>query len=113
MKNEIAYFEIVAKDAARLHRFYEATFDWKLESGPMPNYVSITTGGASALRGGIRQEEGAKPDRVMYVRVANLEETLARVTKAGGKVLIPPMQVAGVTFALFLDPEGNTMGIIL
>ena len=113
MQNEIAYFEIVAQDASRLHRFYAATFDWKLEAGPMPNYVSITTGGASALRGGIRQEDGAQPERVMYVRVANLEETLERVTKAGGKVLIPPMSVTGVTFALFSDPDGNTMGIIL
>ena len=53
------------------------------------------------------------PDKVLYVRVPDLDASLQLVAAHGGQVLIPVTEVPGVvTFALFRDPEGNVMGIV-
>lgn len=48
-----------------------------------------------------------------YVSVDDLDSTLARVKDLGGTALVPPTPIPGVgAFALFHDPEGNTLGIL-
>jgi len=107
----IGYFEFAGPNAAALARFYEQVFGWKSAAGPFPNYVSVAADGGAGLAGGFRQED--KPERVLYIRVADLEAAVAKVVAAGGKVLIPPTNVPGVIhFALFEDPQGNRTGII-
>jgi len=109
--NSIAYFEVAGPDAARLADFYANVFGWKLTPGPFPNYFSLSSDGGAGLAGGFRQEE--RPERVMYIKVADLQATLDSVVKAGGRVLIPPTNVPGVVhFALFEDPQGNRTGIL-
>jgi predicted enzyme related to lactoylglutathione lyase len=45
--------------------------------------------------------------------VDDLDATLAKVKDLGGVPLLPPTSIPGVgAFALFQDPEGNTIGIL-
>jgi predicted enzyme related to lactoylglutathione lyase/quinol monooxygenase YgiN len=111
MADPIGFFEVAGPNTAALAHFYEQVFGWKPTPGPFPNYISMAADAGAGLAGGFRQEE--KPERVLYIRVADLDASLAKVVAAGGKVLIPPTNVPGVVhFALFEDPQGNRTGIV-
>ena len=111
MSNHIAYFEMAGPDAKRLSDFYATVFGWHPTAGPFPNYFALGAEAGAGLAGGFRQE--ATPERVLYIRVDDLDATLAAVVVAGGRVVIPPTEVPGVVhFALFEDPGGNRTGII-
>ena len=112
MQNPVAYFELAGPDAERLGRFYGSVFGWSYRPGPFPGYQSLTAEAGAGLAGGLREE--AEPECVIYVRVPDLTAALAEVERGGGKVLIPPTEVPGVvTFALFQDPAGNRVGLII
>ena len=58
-------------------------------------------------------EAGEGPLVTIYVQVASLDETLAKVEELGGKTVTPPTDVPGSpTIAHFQDPEGNVMGLV-
>jgi len=67
-------------------------------------------------RGGVSvlpDQEGAKPGWLGVVRVANLDETIARVPALGGEVIVAPDEAAlGSRFALISDPTGGTVGVV-
>ena len=49
----------------------------------------------------------------IYVAVEDLDATLTKVKDLGGTPLLPPTPIPGVgAFALFQDPEGNTIGLL-
>lgn len=107
----IAYFEIAGPNSDALAEFYAAVFGWRITPGPFPSYHSVGEGGGAGIPGGIRQEQ--LPERVIYLRVPDLQATLDAAVAAGGKILVPPTLVPGVVhFALFEDPAGNRTGII-
>jgi predicted enzyme related to lactoylglutathione lyase len=48
-----------------------------------------------------------------YVQSDDAAATLRRVEAAGGRVLMPPTEVAPeTTIALFADPEGHVIGVM-
>jgi predicted enzyme related to lactoylglutathione lyase len=107
----VVYFEIAGPDVQQLAAFYVRIFGWQSRPGPFPSYLSLGAEVGTERGAGLRQE--AAPERVLYVRVDDLQQTLDQVVAAGGKVLIPPTQVPNVVhFALFEDPAGNRMGIV-
>jgi uncharacterized protein len=110
--NPIAHFEIMGKDAIRLQAFYASVFDWKL-SPPMPemgNYSLFDSEG-QGIGGGIGEGD---PRVTVYIQVGDLQAYVERVTQAGGRMLMPPTPVTDtVTIALFADPEGNTIGLLV
>lgn len=64
-----------------------------------------------AAGGGIAEGE---PALMFYIQVPDLDAVLARVTEAGGTVLLPPTEVApNVVIANFGDPAGNRVGLTL
>ena len=111
MTNPIAHFEIMGKDAIRLQAFYAAAFDWKL-SPPMPemgNYSLFDPEG-EGVGGGIGEGD---PRVTVYIRVADLQAGMERVTQAGGRVLMTATPITDtLTIALFADPSGNTIGML-
>lgn len=118
MQNIINWFEIPVSDFERALRFYGTVLDASLETlemggtrmGMFPcdgnnvsgaivhgeDYVPSTSGALVYLSGG-----------------ADLSVALARVTAAGGTVLVPKTQISPEFgyFALFLDSEGNRVGL--
>lgn len=107
----LAYFEIAGPDAAGLAEFYRKVFGWDIQPGPFPGYFNIAAEGAG-VRGGVRLE--GTPERVLYVKVPDLQAALDLVVKRGGKVVIPPTHIPNVvSFAMFEDPAGNRTGIML
>ncbi len=115
MANPVAWFEIIGKDAPKLHKFYGDVFGWKV--GPpaveFGNYSTVEAEG-KGIAGGIGEGGDDGGNRTtLYIEVDEPEAYLDRVTKAGGKTLMPMMTVMeGVTIAMFADPDGNVIGLL-
>jgi predicted enzyme related to lactoylglutathione lyase len=70
---------------------------------------AFNRGGVSVLS----NDKDAKPGWLGIIRVANLDETIARVPKLGGEIVIAPHDAAyGSRFALITDPTGGTVGVV-
>lgn len=104
MSAPIVYFDIAGPDGAKLKDFYSTVFGWAIDS-----HSSIAASSTGGLKGGIRQDPAEK---VIYLGVPDIVEALRQIEASGGKTVVPRTVVPGVvTFALFLDPAGNRLGL--
>ncbi len=113
MGNPVVHFEIAGKDGKKLQDFYGKVFDWKIKvDEAMGGYgvVEVSEGG---IGGGIMSTDDKTPNYVtFYVQVDDLQACLDKIGGLGGSTIIPPTPIPNVgSFAMFTDPEGNTVGI--
>ena len=84
-----------------------------MDMGPEGLYRIFTVDGAMA--GGImtkRPEEPA-PHWVYYITVESADSAVARVTSAGGKILVGPLQVPGGQWMVqAFDSQGALFGML-
>lgn len=109
-------FDLMAQDPARAARFYKDVFGWKAETwaGPWKSWL-ITTGPDNGPAGDSgRASRPEMRDRgINTIEVRSLEETVARIIAAGGKVLEAAFRLPRVGwYALCADTEGNTFGLM-
>ena len=111
MARPVIHWEIGARDAAELRRFYAALFDWDITGDAEYGLVSPVDGG---IGGGILQTSQDMPSYVtFYVGVDDMESVLARAADLGGTALVTPTPIPGIgAFAMFSDPEGNVIGLM-
>jgi predicted enzyme related to lactoylglutathione lyase len=113
MEHPIMWFEILGDDAGRLQSFYGELFGWKIDANNPMRYGMVETGSKEGIPGGIGAREGALSHHVtVYVRTRDLDESLERAKRLGGKVVMPVTKLPDVTIALFSDPEGNVIGLL-
>ncbi len=109
--HNLVHWEIPATDIARSREFYSRLFGWKMtESGP--DYVMFDV--EDGIGGGIfRVPAMPEPCIDVYIRVADIPETLRRVEELGGKVEKPKTEIGGGYgyYAFFRDPCGCRIGI--
>lgn len=119
MPNTFDWVEIRTHDVERTARFFERLFGWtavqEVAAGGSA-YRIVDTGGEPRLenlrRGGMwARPEGAASGVVVYVRVDEIEATLARVVELGGRVVEPKVAQGRAYRAAFADPEGNLFGL--
>jgi predicted enzyme related to lactoylglutathione lyase len=111
------WFELYVTNTKDTGDFYHGALG--LEVAPETNsekkseFVLSTAGQA---RGGIAEMpagDNNKPSWLGVIRVANLDDTLAKVAGLGGEVLVPPHSVEyGSRFAIILDSTGGTVGLV-
>lgn len=114
------HFEVHADDPDRAMRFYGDLFGWRFEYY-MNDYWSVVTGeeGTPGINGGLVRRRGERPAEgapvtafVCTLDVTSVDETLHRVTAAGGAVAAPKMPIPGMAWLAYcLDTEGNIFGI--
>jgi len=110
MGNPVVHFEIIGKDGAKLHSFYNQLFGWEVKADNEWNYGMVDAADAG-IGGGIGP--GEPTGVTMYIQVPDLDAALAKAETLGGKTLTPPTEIPGtVTFAAFADPEGNRIGLV-
>lgn len=115
MPHPFVHIEIGTRDIDRARRFYEAAFGWTVRyqamEGTEAPYGLVDTGQAPS--GGIFQAGAEQPLGVtIYIGSDDLQESLSKIEAAGGRTLMPPTEVTGEGwFALFADPDGNTLGL--
>ncbi|MGD1030793.1 MAG: VOC family protein [Opitutaceae bacterium] len=111
------WFHLLSKSPKASADFYRQVFSYDVAPDSREgksNELLLSSG--SLNRGGISvlpDQEGAKPGWLGVVRVANLDETIARVPALGGEVIVAPHEAAlGSRFALISDPTGGTVGVV-
>jgi predicted enzyme related to lactoylglutathione lyase len=118
MKSFISLFEIPATDISRAVSFYEAILDINIEKMEAQGMeMGIFPYEGQMVTGVIMKVEGYKPSAngvVIYLNGGdNLQHILDKVEKNGGKIIVPKTAHADENgfFALFLDTEGNKLGL--
>lgn len=118
MNNFISLFEIPATDISRAVNFYQAILDVKIEKMKIPGMeMGIFPFEGQMVTGVIMKGEGFKPSAdgvTIYLNGGdNLHTILDKVEKNGGKIIVPKTAHADESgfFALFLDTEGNKLGL--
>lgn len=114
MGNKVVHFEVVGKDAEKLHKFYAEAFDWKVNVMPEFNYGLVDPADAG-IGGGIGAPgPGGEAGVMFYVGVPDLQAHLDKIVALGGQVKLAPTEVPGanVHLATFTDPAGQTIGLV-
>lgn len=118
MKSFVSIFEIPATEISRAVDFYQSVLDIKIERIDMPEMqMGIFPYEGQMVTGVILQAEGYKPSAdgvTLYLNGGDdLQVVLDKVEGNGGKILVPKTLHADESgyFAIFLDSEGNKMGL--
>jgi predicted enzyme related to lactoylglutathione lyase len=118
--NPVVHFEMPYENRERMAKFYESAFGWKTEmlGEDMGNYVLATTTDTDengpkktgAINGGFFPKKPDWPAQCpsLVIAVDDIQESVKKVTDAGGKVLGEPMEIPGVgQYVSFTDTEHN------
>ncbi|MBC8329012.1 MAG: VOC family protein [Planctomycetes bacterium] len=120
--NRVIHFEIHAEDPQRAMDFYAEVFDWSFQAfgGPL-EYWTVVTGpdGQPGINGGLMRRQGPAPEEgqaliswVGTIEVASIDDSVAAAVAAGGRVVVPKMEIPGVGWSCSCkDPEGNVFGL--
>lgn len=118
MKSYVSIIEIPATDLSRAVAFYEGTLDIHIEQMEFPGMeMGLFPYEGQMVTVVIMKGEGYQPSAdgiTIYLDAGdNLQVILDKVEKSGGKILVPKTPHADESgfFALFLDSEGNKMGL--
>ena len=118
MNSFISLFEIPAIDISRAVNFYQAILDINIERMEMPGMeMGIFPYKEQIVTGVIMKGEDYKPSAdgsTIYLNGGdNLQTILDKVEKNGGTIIVPKTAHADESgfFALFLDTEGNKLGL--
>jgi predicted enzyme related to lactoylglutathione lyase len=117
VKNNVVWFEIPSSDFNRAVTFYETIFGQELNRGDfMDTPTAVFAYDKPAVSGCIVKEDAVRPGSsgsVVYLNADGIfDDVLARVPKAGGKVVsvidLPPGMGRA---ARIIDSEGNQVGL--
>jgi predicted enzyme related to lactoylglutathione lyase len=113
MGNHLCHFEFMVSDSEKAKAFYGKVFDWTFKSDEgMPGYTMIDAGKAPG--GGMMKKPETAPHHALsiYFCVDSIDDTMAKVSEAGGQVIIQKMEVSNIGWwGLFADPDGIPVGI--
>jgi predicted enzyme related to lactoylglutathione lyase len=119
----VIHFELHAEQPERAVAFYTGLFGWTMTrwAGPQ-EYWLIKTGedGQPGINGGLIRRQGAGPAEVQAVNayvctidVPSVDDYTARISAAGGVLVVPKMAIPGVGWLAYArDTEGNIFGIM-
>lgn len=118
MNNFVSLFEIPATDISRAINFYQAILGINIEKMEMQGLeMGVFPYENQAVHGVIMKDGNLKPSAngvTIYLNGGdNLQIILDKVEKNGGKIVVPKTAHADDSgfFALFLDTEGNKLGL--
>lgn len=119
--NAINWFEIPALDLERAFQFYSTVLNGNVRKGTFGNgdlilfNVPFNTG--EAVGGSIVVRPDLKPTAdgpVLYLSAfGKLTEAVGKVESAGGKIIVPEINLGKFGFAaVIIDSEGNKIGLL-
>jgi len=116
--NPAVYFEIPVTDMSRAQRFYSAVFGYDFFEGNIHGndmaflpFFEDKAGITGTLAKGPSYVP-SKDGSLIYLRVENIESTIALAINHGGKVLFPRTKAGDFGFVAEIeDSEGNRIGL--
>jgi predicted enzyme related to lactoylglutathione lyase len=112
-RGEIRYLQVPASDRAVSAAFYERALGWGSRTRPDGSTAfDDTSGVVSGELVTDRRPAGDGTGVLVYVRVDDVESSLAGIVDAGGEVVLPrTLEGESLVYATFRDPAGNELGI--
>ena len=109
----IGWTDLTIPNAEEVRDFYSKVVGWKpqpLSMGQYDDYVmntpetEISIAGVCHARG---VNSDLPPQWLIYITVANIDESVAKCKTHGGKILVEPKNYGGMgTFCVIQDPAG-------
>ena len=124
--NPVVHFEMPAENKKRMMEFYSNVFGWQTQQlgSEMGEYILVTTSEVGdngfpkqpgTINGGFYQktDDPISNHSSVVIAVDEINESIQKVKKAGGKILGEPMDIPGVgKYVSFIDTEGNRLSIL-
>ena len=119
----VGWHELLTDDAAKAFDYYSKHYGWQKDyahdMGAMGIYQTfrtdkpLYTGGMMSIKNGSGMPEGIHPQWKFYFTVDDLDAAQKRVMAAGGKVVMPPMDVPGGSRVLqAVDDQGCSFALM-
>jgi uncharacterized protein len=115
MHGQFVWYELTTPDANAAQKFYPKFTGWGTQAFDK-DYTMFTTGGVPVagifrLTDEMRQQ-GVPPNWMPYVESDNVDDTAAKATSLGGRVVAGPADIPNTgRFAVIQDPQGATFGV--
>ena len=108
----VIHFEILGKDGPAIQRYWSNLLGWKLNTANPGGYGMTDPADTGIVVGVSGTQDGSGGHVTSYVRVADIDATLARAVELGGSVIMPKFSPSpDATLALVADPEGHVVGL--
>lgn len=109
--NYVCHFDITVPNFLKARNFYTNVFGWEVNYVPKMDYATFMAG--DKPYGGFRKGKPKKGQSVIvYIAVSNMDETLKRIKRNGGKIKQKKTEVFPIGWqATFFDPFGNLLGL--
>ncbi len=104
-------------DAAGVRDFYKAVVGWETEDVDMGGYADyvMKTPGSGDHVSGVCHAKGSNAELpsgwLIYIVVADVEQSAAACLENGGKVVVEPRGLAGGRFCVIEDPGGSVAAL--
>jgi uncharacterized protein len=110
------WVDLSTPDVEAATRFYAELLGWSIEPHPSPFGPYYIGAAGRAEVAGMMQQDPDQPDLTsawtVFVEVADVDERLAEVERAGGSVLEPAIDLPDARIAVVRDPTGAVLGLI-
>ena len=113
---DFLWMDLFANQLSKVGQFYQQLAGYEITKGEVKENVDrliLTSHGKS--RAGIvpLPKDANRAGWLPYVRVADVNETLKKVTDAGGYIMVAPDEdLLDGNLAIFSDPQGGVLGIV-
>jgi predicted enzyme related to lactoylglutathione lyase len=113
-QGDFIWYELMSPDPEGSKAFYDAVVGWNVGEAT-PEFQGYRMIGRSdgKFAGGVlplspeMQQHGARAMWLGYIQVTDVDQALTKIEKAGGKSLMPPMDIPQVgRIAMVADPQG-------
>jgi len=114
---KIGWIDMTVENATEVRDFYKAVVGWETDDVDMGDYsdyvmkMPVSGEGVS----GVCHARGSNADLpsgwLIYIVVADVEESAAACSANGGKVIVEPRGLAGGRFCVVEDPGGSIAGL--
>jgi predicted enzyme related to lactoylglutathione lyase len=115
---QFVWYELMTSDAKAAESFYRKVVGWNAQDASQGDmkYTALLAGEAPVAGLMTLPKEacdaGAQPGWLGYIGVDDVDAYAGRVTKAGGKIHVPPTDIPNVgRFAMVADPQGVTFNL--
>ncbi len=121
--DKVIHFEIPYDNFDKAKKFYSEVFGWDIVTVPEIKYNMVTTvqtdpnthqpKESGAINGGMyKRDADSCKTPVIVIGVKSIDESIDKVKKSGGKIIIPKRQIPNMGFySQIQDPEGNIIGL--
>ena len=115
---EIVWVDLTIPDAEKVREFYSAVTGWGADAFPVADYNDyvISTPEDKQTVAGIchaRGENAALPPHwLIYIKVKNLDESVAAAKSKGGQVVAGPKKFGGARYCVLRDPAGAAFAVM-